>query len=102
MTDHLPDCLHPQDDNPCKWWEEIKCECPCICDRLHAREQRVIAEGDEQSLIAYSTGYNNAFEACIAAIQAMPTIEDESGYVFIDLTVPDIVARIDALRASDG
>jgi hypothetical protein len=50
----------------------------------------------------YSPWSNNALDACIAAIQAMQTIEDESGYPYIDLTVPDIVARIDALRATDG
>jgi len=98
ITDHLPECLHPKDDNPCKWWQEIKCECPCICERLRDCEQRVIAEGDEQSLIAYSTGYNNTFEVCIAALQAMPTIQDESGYVYIDFTVPEILAAIKTLQ----
>lgn len=34
----------------------------CICDELHACEQRVIAECDEQSQIAYSTGYRHALE----------------------------------------
>ena len=38
----------------------------CICDELRACEQRVIAEGDEQSQIAYTTAYADALDAAEA------------------------------------
>ena len=44
-----------------------KCEKPCICDWLRACEQRVIAE-DEQSQIAYKTGYADGLDAAETAV----------------------------------
>ena len=60
MQDHLPECqlaTGVYDDRA-----------DCICDALRACEQRVIAEGDEQSQIAYSTGYRHALDAAEKAV----------------------------------
>ena len=38
---HLPECMEPQKEWPCKQCWEIDCECTCICDRLRSCEQRV-------------------------------------------------------------
>ena len=37
-------------------------------------------------------GYIAGLEMAIAAIQAMPTIEDQMEYVYLDLPVPEILA----------
>lgn len=46
----------------------------------------------------YSTGYNNALDDCIAAVQASPTIEDLDGCTYIDVTVDTVLADIRALQ----
>ena len=82
MTEHLPECRlthrchgltgvegkHTMKMDYCE-----ACCRPCICDALQACEQRVIAEGDEQSQIAYSTGYRHALDAAVHAVLALPT-----------------------------
>ena len=71
MSAHLPECIHPQRDYPCKWCQEIDCECPCVCDRLRACEQRVeetwsaIAGRDQ-----YAEGYADALDAAREAVLA--------------------------------
>ena len=56
LTDnhHLPECWVKYESDPSAW---------CICDELRACTERVISEGDEQSQIAYTTGYRHALDA---------------------------------------
>ena len=75
----------------------------CICDRLRACEQRMMLlrynEIKGWSAMKQEIAYDAALDTCIAAIQEMATIEDESGYVYVDLTVPEVLAAIDSLRS---
>lgn len=64
MTDHLPECPYRVDHPRLPRNRGLI----CICDELRACEQRVIAEGDEQSQVAYSTGYRHALDAAEQAV----------------------------------
>ena len=77
MTDHLPECIHPQRDYPCAWCQEIYCECPCICDRLRACEQRVLNEARE-------------------AVVALPMMKIAGNFPLYD--ADEVIAAIDALK----
>ena len=120
MSAHLPECIHPQRDYPCSWCQEIDCECPCVCDRLRACEQRVRDEiltaayesapaqvrQDEVARL-YNIGFADALDAAREAVAALePLLDVEKGMGGYDCcgcaTVgylwTDALAAIDALR----
>ena len=91
---HLPECLTPMDLNRGFWL--------CICKELRACKERVISEGDEQSQIAYTTGYRHALNAAERAVRAIPVYrwpysEPHDPYVET-ITVESALAAITALR----
>ena len=45
-SEHVAECMEPQSEFPCKQCWEIECECTCICERLRACEERVIAAAE--------------------------------------------------------
>ena len=67
--EHLPECAAPQD-----FWRT------CICDALHAYEQRVMQDAKEWEANAYSIGFtvgknkalDAAREALTEALNALP------------------------------
>lgn len=71
MSDHLPECIHPQRDYPCAWCQEIDCECPCICDRLLAAEQRVKDGWTVVMLEAWDRGFNRGLREGSNAVQML-------------------------------
>ena len=71
---------------------------------LRACEERVISEGDEQSQIAYTTGYRHALDAAERAVAAIPVYrwpysEPHDSYVET-ITVESALAAVTALRAA--
>ena len=71
---------------------------PTIAERIgsDALEQEY-ANGKSHGLLegwssGIEEGYSTGLNAAIAAIQAMPTIEDQMEYAYLDLTVPEILA----------
>lgn len=94
MTEHLPEC------EPCY----LDVVWICICNQLRACEERVISEGDEQSQIAYTTGYRHALDAAERAVAAIPVYrwpysEPHDSYVET-ITVESALAAVTALRAA--
>ena len=61
MSEHLPECLVPMDLDRGFWL--------CICRELRSCTERVIAAGDEQSRIAYTTGYRHALDAAVQRLE---------------------------------
>ena len=58
MSEHLPECPVWRCCKP----DERATMHMCICSHLRACTERVISEGDEQSQIAYTTGYRHALD----------------------------------------
>jgi hypothetical protein len=90
---HLPECWATYPSDPLAW---------CICDELRACTERVISEGDEQSQIAYTTGYRRALDAAERSVAAIPVhrwpySEPHDPYVET-ITVESALAAITALR----
>ena len=72
MQGHLPECMEPQTDWPCKQCWEIDCECTCICERLRACEQRVLVlRLDDLNVKSFNAGLDAA-EAAIRALKEKP------------------------------
>ena len=93
MPEHLPDCFS----------NKLSADSQhCICPELRACEERVISEGDEQSQIAYTTGYRHALAVAERAVAAIPVYrwpysEPHDSYVET-ITVESALAAITALR----
>lgn len=94
MTDHLPECVIPQVDYPCRQCWEIECECTCICERLRACEQRVthkeflLDEGDPYREV-YRAGFRDALDAAREAVERVSSLLQPLG---------PALAAIDALK----
>ena len=72
MTDHLPECDYS--DNDLEFPESWTIDC-CICDRLHACEQRVRLEDDDYAYVAAQAeaegrwrGWREALDAAREAV----------------------------------
>ena len=55
VSEHLPECMWPQTEFPCKQCWEIDCECTCICGRLRACEDRLTAAALQRVAALVST-----------------------------------------------